>query len=117
MFEQSIDAGLHHRDKGFAIILLLVCAVASRFSSDPRVLLDPASPSSAGWVWFNQVHRQLFSKPLLARPCLSDLQMYCVSLNNKFESPLAEAPCMLTEPISFLYSSCKDLQHRVYAGP
>ncbi|KAG5646711.1 hypothetical protein DXG03_002393 [Asterophora parasitica] len=49
-FERSIIEGLHLRHDGFGATVLLVCAVASRFSDDPRVRIDGVdSFHSAGW--------------------------------------------------------------------
>jgi hypothetical protein len=76
-FERAVADKLHERDDLFGATLLLVCAVASRFSDDPRVLLEGAdSLHSSGWKWFQQV--QMVRKSLLAPPALYDLQFYCV---------------------------------------
>ena len=77
-FEKSLAEGLHHRDEGFGGVLMLVCANASRYSHDPRVLLEGTeSWHSSGFKWFAQV--QMVRKSLLTAPCLYDLQMYSVS--------------------------------------
>lgn len=80
----------------FGANVLLVCAVGSRWSCDPRVrldvLLEGETPPqdgendidgefqwhSNGWKWFNQV--QLIRKSLLQPPNLWDLQFYCLSV-------------------------------------
>lgn len=78
-FEKNIQEKLHYRDDGFAAVLLLVCAVAARYSDDPRTRLDGVdSVASQGWKWYNQV--QWPRKSLLSPPSLYDLQYYCVSL-------------------------------------
>ncbi|KAG5645116.1 hypothetical protein DXG03_006930 [Asterophora parasitica] len=78
-FERSITEGLHLQDDGFGANVLLVCAVASRFSDDPRVFLDGTdSLHSAGWKWYLQVKQ--IRKSLLAPPTLYDLQFYCLSV-------------------------------------
>ena len=77
-FEADVENELHHRDSGFARVLLLVCASASRFSADPRVLLPGTEGwSSSGWRWFQQV--RITPKSLLVSPKLYDLQVYSVS--------------------------------------
>jgi hypothetical protein len=58
-----------------------VCANGSRFSNDPRVLLDvdeekSSSVHSSGWKWFDQV--QMVKKSFLNPPTLYDLQFYSV---------------------------------------
>ena len=83
-FEKQYNDRLHERDVGFACVLLLVCAVASRFSSDPRVLrpdtssMDQGKPSlqTAGWKYFDQTQMQ--RKSLIAPAALCDLQQYAV---------------------------------------
>ncbi|KAG6840164.1 hypothetical protein C0991_008486 [Blastosporella zonata] len=81
-FERSVAEELHLRDDEFATVLLLVCAVGSRFSEDPRILLEEEdvepSMSSAGWKWFHQVQR--VNRSVLAAPSLYDLQYYCLSV-------------------------------------
>ncbi|KAJ7617321.1 hypothetical protein FB45DRAFT_1034612 [Roridomyces roridus] len=67
-FERAVQDNLQYRDEGFAATLLLVCAVASRWSDDPRVLRAAmteggtrapnslsGTPLSCGWEWFDQV--------------------------------------------------------------
>ncbi|KAI9063836.1 hypothetical protein FKP32DRAFT_1592070 [Trametes sanguinea] len=55
-FMQSIREGLHLRHGGFGATVLLACALGSRHSNDPRVLLDGTdSWRSAGWKWYQKV--------------------------------------------------------------
>lgn len=78
-FDQDIQNGLHFRDEGFGSVVLLMCAVASRFSDDPRVFLaDSDSSHSCGWKYFTQV--QMVRRSLLAAPRLYDLQLCFVSI-------------------------------------
>ncbi|KAK7000158.1 hypothetical protein R3P38DRAFT_3219034 [Favolaschia claudopus] len=42
---------VHHRNDAFAATLLLVCAIASRYSDDPDIV---AEGMGCGWRWFNQ---------------------------------------------------------------
>ncbi|OBZ66208.1 hypothetical protein A0H81_13860 [Grifola frondosa] len=77
-FEKGIKDGLHLRDEGFGSVVLLVCANGSRFTDDPRVLLEGfLSTHSNGWKWFQQV--QMVRKSLLAPPRLYDLQIHCLT--------------------------------------
>lgn len=77
-FTRFINEGLHLRDELFGANVLLVCATGSRFSNDPRVLLDgESSRHSSGWKWFDQV--QIAKKGFLNPPTLYDLQFYSVS--------------------------------------
>lgn len=77
-FERSIQEKLHLKDEGFAATVLLVCAVGSRWSDDPRIFLEGGTPNSCGWKWFGQV--QVVRRSLLEPPTLYDLQFYCVRL-------------------------------------
>jgi len=56
-FQASVAEGLHWTDQTFGGLLLLVCAMGSRFSQDPRVCIQPNDPHrrSAGWHYFEQV--------------------------------------------------------------
>ncbi|KAI0950725.1 hypothetical protein AcW1_007961 [Taiwanofungus camphoratus] len=78
-FEDGIKDGLHLRDEGFGSVVLLVCAIGSRFTDDPRVFLKEYSSSShsSGWQWFKKV--QMIRKSPLAPPRLYDLQIYCLT--------------------------------------
>lgn len=84
-FEQHYRERLHETETGFASILLLVCAIASRCSDDPRVLRPetpdgslPPSRHSAGWKYFDQVKIQ--RKSLISPATLFDLQQYAVRI-------------------------------------
>lgn len=75
-FERAIGDGLHTRDAAFGATVLLVCAIASRFSDDPRVGTPGAEELSCGWQYFDQVRHAI--DPLFAPPSLYHLQYYCV---------------------------------------
>jgi hypothetical protein len=77
-FEQGVASGLHLRDSSFGGLVLLICAIGSRFSNDPRVFLEGAgSTLSSGWKWFQQV--RVMKKNVLIPPTLYDVQYCCVS--------------------------------------
>ena len=76
-FEKSLATGQHLWDPSFGMIVLLVCANASRYSEDPRVTLaGDSSGLSCGWKYFCQV--PIYRNTLLGRPSIYDLQYYCV---------------------------------------
>ncbi|KII84896.1 hypothetical protein PLICRDRAFT_95023 [Plicaturopsis crispa FD-325 SS-3] len=78
-FERGVADGLHLIDDGFGATVLLVCALGSRHSSDPRVFLvhNETDLNSAGWKWFNQVqHRSSLYAPFRAY----ELQLICLSV-------------------------------------
>ncbi|KAM5544389.1 hypothetical protein V8D89_002049 [Ganoderma adspersum] len=76
-FKNALRAGQHLRDGGFGATVLLVCAIGSRFTRDPRVLLpDSDHPHSAGWRWFRAVEK---ARRLSFAPAgLHDLQVYAL---------------------------------------
>ncbi|KAI4523470.1 hypothetical protein K525DRAFT_267940 [Schizophyllum commune Loenen D] len=78
-FQRYIDEGTHFRDRDFAHVLLLVCAVASRYSDDPRVLVDGTNDlHSAGWKYISQVN---FIRPTMTdKPSLFEVQAYSLSV-------------------------------------
>lgn len=77
-FERSIALGLHYTDVPFALIVLLVCALGSRYSNDERVKLGGEdSWHSAGWEWFKQV--KACQRPMYKPVVLEDLQICCLS--------------------------------------
>ena len=77
-FEQQLREGLHFRDQSFGSVVLCLCACASRYSDDPRILLDGSNAwHSSGWKWFSQV--QMLRRSLMGPPLLYDVQMYVVS--------------------------------------
>ncbi|KAJ3910339.1 fungal-specific transcription factor domain-containing protein [Lentinula edodes] len=77
-FQQSIAEGVHFRDQRFGATVLLVCAIGSRYSADPRVLHVPDSELSSGHQWFAQV--RTLRQSLLEVPSLYELQQCCLSI-------------------------------------
>ncbi|KAG6907784.1 hypothetical protein DXG01_007391 [Tephrocybe rancida] len=81
-FERDVSSGLHHTNSAFAGTLILLCAVAARYSNDLRVMDDPKEPGeepdphSSGWKWFSQV--PLVRATPLAPPCLYELQFFAL---------------------------------------
>ncbi|KAJ7230910.1 fungal-specific transcription factor domain-containing protein [Mycena haematopus] len=75
--ERAIADNLHLRDAKFGVNVLSVCAIASRFSDDPRVF-DAAKPLSCGWKYFSQIETQ--PEHLYVSPTLYDLQRYCLAI-------------------------------------
>ncbi|GJE90306.1 fungal specific transcription factor domain-containing protein [Phanerochaete sordida] len=72
---QGIASGLHLADEGFGAVLLLVCALGARFSTDPtRLPPGVTSWQLEGWRWFDQVRmaRKFMS---LTKTSLYDLQI------------------------------------------
>lgn len=78
-FEQDMRSSLHLRDRMFGSLVLLICALGSRFSDDPRVLVaGDQTWLSAGWKWFTQT--RAFDDATLVTPSsqLHLLQVMCV---------------------------------------
>ncbi|KAF7345328.1 Zn(2)-C6 fungal-type domain-containing protein [Mycena sanguinolenta] len=74
--EHAIADNLHLRNEKFGAIVLSLCAVASRFSDDPRVF-DPAKPLTCGWNYFSQLSHEL---DIFSSPTLYDLQRCCLGI-------------------------------------
>ncbi|KAJ7118356.1 fungal-specific transcription factor domain-containing protein [Mycena epipterygia] len=97
-FERSVEMGEYFWDDGFAANLLLVCAIGSRWSNDPRVLPsaggDKGKPHlDCGWEWFNQVTPS--GKHFLGRGTLCDVQYYCLAAHFLLGSAAPQACWML----------------------
>ncbi|KAF8994383.1 fungal-specific transcription factor domain-containing protein [Cyathus striatus] len=80
-FDRNVKDGLHLRDEGFGGVLLLVCAVGSRYMEqiDEQALTESDSRLSVGWKWYNQV--QVVKQCLLDPPTLYDLQSYSLAVH------------------------------------
>ncbi|SJL03853.1 uncharacterized protein ARMOST_07210 [Armillaria ostoyae] len=76
-FERSVAELTHLSDPVFAAVLLAVCAIASRYSTDPRVLIDNES-SSSGWKWMQQILVGRKANSFLSPPLLYDCQSTCL---------------------------------------
>lgn len=76
-FRKNVQERLHHYDLQFGKLVMMMCALASRDSDDPRVLLPGEKESSAGWKYYEQV--EIVRKSMFEPPELHELQMYCVS--------------------------------------
>ncbi|KAJ7188030.1 fungal-specific transcription factor domain-containing protein [Mycena filopes] len=78
-FEKSVAEGTHLRNSRFGATLLLVCSLASRYSSDPRVLLDGTNVEhSSGWKWAGQI--RLVRQSFATTPSLYDVQICCLAV-------------------------------------
>ncbi|KAJ7467197.1 fungal-specific transcription factor domain-containing protein [Mycena latifolia] len=78
-FKKAIVNGLHLVNSLFGAVVLGVCALASRYSEDPRVVLEGTnSKLSSGWEWFRQI-RNLRTDLHLA-PTLYDLQLIVLTI-------------------------------------
>ncbi|KAF8486393.1 fungal-specific transcription factor domain-containing protein [Russula ochroleuca] len=78
-FELQLRDGLHFHDHAFGSVLLCLCACASRYSDDPRVLLDGSNAwHSSGWKWFGQV--EMLRRSLMDTPVLYDVQTYALAV-------------------------------------
>ncbi|KIK70174.1 hypothetical protein GYMLUDRAFT_213321 [Collybiopsis luxurians FD-317 M1] len=89
-FEKAIFRGLHLRNRKFGNVVLGVCAIASRFSEDPRVLVEGAQRNlrSSGWRWFKQASPIRTS--MVQPPTLEDLQSCCLSSLYLVATPLSD---------------------------
>ncbi|KZV61985.1 hypothetical protein PENSPDRAFT_759060 [Peniophora sp. CONT] len=90
-FQEDLRSGLHYRDRKFGSVVLLVCALGSRYSHDSRVLSSGDKTwLSAGWKWYTQT--RILDDTTLASPashlhvfqatCLGAMYMSSVSLTH-----------------------------------
>ncbi|KAJ7080234.1 fungal-specific transcription factor domain-containing protein [Mycena epipterygia] len=77
IFERSIADGLHTKDTSFGTVVLLVCAIAARFSDDVRVCPPESEPLRCGWQYFDQISHSV--DHLFVRPTLYQIQYYCLA--------------------------------------
>ncbi|KAF7374513.1 Fungal-trans domain-containing protein [Mycena sanguinolenta] len=70
-FERSVAQGLHRKDMSFGGMLLSMLAIASRYSTDPRICLHGAL-LSAGWKFA----RQLWGVRKFFQSTIYEVQMY-----------------------------------------
>ncbi|KAJ7250582.1 hypothetical protein C8J57DRAFT_1520994 [Mycena rebaudengoi] len=102
-FEKAIADGLHLLDHQFGATVLAVCALASKNSLDPRIMLTGAHGElSAGWEWFRQIRRPFTDRKLKATS-LYELQLCCLCImfhqsGTDFES------CWLQSGIGILHA-------------
>ncbi|CAE6454170.1 unnamed protein product [Rhizoctonia solani] len=79
-FEDQLSHGIHLASdttgRTFARVLLLVCAVASRWSSDPRVFIE-GQTLSAGYEFFHQAGPVTWA--VRAQPSIYDVQICILS--------------------------------------
>ena len=79
-FMKKLSNGLHYRDGAFAAMVLVICAISSRFCNDSRVLYTD-SWFSAGWKYYHQA--RMYYKPSMSSPSLHDIQLqvlFCLYL-------------------------------------
>lgn len=90
-FEKSIRDGLHEQNYHFGALLCVVCALACRFSSDPRVFDgNKYQEQSCGWQWFEQVH-PIQPMIIVHPPSIYELQYYCISALYLYGTSTSEA--------------------------
>ncbi|KAJ7661660.1 hypothetical protein B0H17DRAFT_953534, partial [Mycena rosella] len=88
-FERGLSAGLHLEDRRFGATVLAVCALAAKYSDDPRVLLEGTNTQlSAGWKYFRQL--QLVGMELTHSITLDEVQLICLSIQYLLGSSVPE---------------------------
>lgn len=102
-FCRNVAAGLHHLDHSFGDLVLMVCALASRVSTDPRVLVDGVSWHSAGWKYYAQTSVTKCSP--FSCPNLYDVQACCVSHSDVLSYDYIRADALQHAAIYLLGSS------------
>ncbi|KAJ7589506.1 fungal-specific transcription factor domain-containing protein [Mycena floridula] len=81
-FEKALAKDEHlDTSSQFGTLIMLVSALAARFSDDPRVLLDGGPSLSSGWKWYEPVlaARYCFLDSCTRTTTLYELQAACLS--------------------------------------
>lgn len=82
-FEAELSSGLHLRDRSFAGVFLVVCALGARFLDDQRIFIEGAEGvQSPGWKWFRQV--TIMQQVPWGSPSLCELQLHSVSVPSSY---------------------------------
>ncbi|KAH8817784.1 fungal-specific transcription factor domain-containing protein [Flagelloscypha sp. PMI_526] len=86
MFWRDVNANRHMKDFYFGRVVLLVCALGSRYSDDERVLVGEGKNGrqegdtlTAGFAWFSQVHI-MQTRLLFDVMTLLDVQALCLAM-------------------------------------
>lgn len=88
-FENLILQGQHSCQFQLGNIVLAMCAVACRYSTDARVFNEAeGTGDTSGWQWFSQVRP--IRRTLTSAPSIWELQLYCV--RTLFEKPFRHFP-------------------------
>ncbi|KAJ7496528.1 fungal-specific transcription factor domain-containing protein [Mycena latifolia] len=78
-FEKALASGLHMVDHHFGSTVLGVCAVAAKYSDDPRVVLEGTNTQlSSGWKYFCQLRP--FRKAYMRSFTLYEAQTLCLAV-------------------------------------
>ncbi|KAJ7065758.1 fungal-specific transcription factor domain-containing protein, partial [Mycena amicta] len=75
-FDAAVAESLHTRDQTFGGIVLLVCGIGARFSTDSRVTPLGMDELLCGYAFFHQV--TLGMEHMFGRPTLHHIQLYCL---------------------------------------
>jgi hypothetical protein len=77
-FTRSIEEGLHKANRHFGAVVLVVCAVGCRCTSDPRVVHDVAASTCTAWKFFNQISIDRSRKVPFITTSIYEAQLYPV---------------------------------------
>ncbi|KIK66034.1 hypothetical protein GYMLUDRAFT_158408 [Collybiopsis luxurians FD-317 M1] len=73
-FFKGVTEGLHHRDRHFGALVIVVSALGARYSNDSRVLeTSTTSEHSIGWKWVRSI--QPLSRSFLHPTTVNEIQM------------------------------------------
>lgn len=80
-FVRSIEGGLHKVDGHFGAVVLIVCAIGCRCTTDPRIMQEvTTSSSSTAWKLFNQITINRSRKLHFITTSVYEAQLYPVRL-------------------------------------
>ncbi|KAK7033448.1 fungal-trans domain-containing protein, partial [Favolaschia claudopus] len=92
-FRRDVARGLHFRNLDFGGVLLMVLAVASRYSRDPRVFAMSGVSLSSGWKFASQV--QVLNKHGEDNT-IHEIQMYCLMALFKYGTSMPHSIWLYT---------------------
>ncbi|KAF9778871.1 fungal-specific transcription factor domain-containing protein [Thelephora terrestris] len=76
-FVRSIEEGLHKVDEHFGAVVLMVCAIGCRCTTDPRVVQKIGTSSSCtAWKFFNQITAKRSQKMAFIAASVYKAQLY-----------------------------------------
>lgn len=113
-FERLIQNRMHIKDASIGAVVLLVSALGSRFSEDPRVRVHGTTLSS-GWQWYHQAEE--IEERLLAPASLYNIQLSFVGSSAPFRNLFTSADAYKIQlRAQFMMGTCDSKQTWTITG-
>jgi hypothetical protein len=99
-FVRSIEEGLHKVEEHFGAVVLMVCAIGCRCTTDPRVVQKIGTSSSCtAWKFFNQITAKRSQKMAFIAASVYKAQLYPV----RSPAPPATSPDVMPRKLTALF--------------